>query len=1515
MEDLNTQTIRGYQLRERIGEGGFGAVYRAYQPVVEREVAIKVILREFANQAHFIRRFDFEAQLIAQLEHPYIVPLYDYWREPGGAYLVMRLFRTNLRAELAEGRWSPEATSRLLDQIALALTGDHRHGVVHRDIKPDNILLDDENNAYLADFGIAISPNTPASDAGRDEGEIGSIGYVTPEQIRGDPLSSQTDLYSLGIVIYEMLAGHRPYTDDLTVTELIDRQLHVPLPPLDIGDLQLPSAVNTVLQRATSKDPALRFPDALSMAHAFRQALNERLNERPSEATAVTPVTIPELIEPENPYKGLRAFQQSDASDFYGREALVNRLLERLRDDHFLAVIGPSGSGKSSVVSAGLLPALQRGRLPGSEHWYAVELLAGAHPIRNFENALLSIAIEPTALSQLLEAGEGSLVDAIRAVLPTDETIKVLLVIDQFEEVFTLVDDEAERVRFLNGLHEAVTDLEGRLRVVITLRADFMDRPLQFPKLGELIRRNNEFVLPLSPEELRQAIVRPAEHAGVGFEPKLVTAILNDVENQPGALPLLEYALTELFERRQGQTLTLDMYHTNGGLLGSLARHAQELYSQLSAEQQALARQMFLRLVTPGDGTEDTRRRVNQEELISLTGDRRLLNAVLESFGKHRLLTFDRDAATRLPTIEIAHEALIRTWPRLREWIDASREELRIQRRLMTAVQEWVNAGRETSFLASGARLDQFEAWVHNSSLTLNQTEAQYLQASIAERDARLASDKARVAREEATARQAANFQRATIGLSIAGLLAVVSILILAVQTANAIAEVNRSNALVATAQTQVAYIARTLTPIPITLTAVDRQLESSQRTMEVLRLAAEANKLLLANDGNVETAALLSIRALRTAYLPQADTALRQALEHDYTQQIFGGYSDAVYGVAFSPEGRFVLIGGANGVAQLRDAQSGQVVRTFTGHGAAINSVAFSPDGKTILTGSKDTTARLWDVQTGHILRIFGTQISPVYRPGHTSSVNSVAFSPDGRFVVTSSRDRTARLWNVQTGDLVRTFRNNGAVWSVTFSPDGKYILAGVRDNIALLWDIESGAIVRTFVGHTGTVWSVAYSRDGKYVLTGSGDNTARLWDANTGESLHVLSGHNGVVNSVAFSPDNKHVITGSDDATARVWDAETGQTFRILSGHNGSIWSVAFSWNGQSALTGGDDHVARKWDARSDQQPFVFANHSSAVWKALFSADNRSIVTASDDGSAQLWDVQSRRKIRIFSAPKGAVYSIAFSPDDKYLGTAGSDNIARLWDVQSGELIREFRVFTANNSLYSIVFSPDGKYLFTAGNDANARLWDVQTGQVVQTFTGHKDSISSAAYSPDGKFVLTGSNDHKAQLWDAKTGQALRTFEHPDIVSSVAFSPDGKFILTGCNDTIARLWNAATGELIHTLIGHTNAVSGVAFSPDGKLIATGSYDTTVRTWEANTGQSLRLFAGHTNSVSSVAFSPDGKFVLASSVDKTVRLWEADYHDFIAYACAQLPRDFTDDERLRFALTDKQATCPEATR
>ncbi len=568
--------------------------------------------------------------------------------------------------------------------------------------------------------------------------------------------------------MYEVLTGQQPFPDDLSPSALLYKQLSEPLPSLQDVRPDLPAALNEVLQQATAKDPAQRYADALSLAKAFREAAGPTASVKPAaSALAVSPLELThtwtpadELVALRNPYKGLRAFSEADAADFFGREALVDQLVTRLAEEdslaRFLAVVGPSGSGKSSVVEAGVLPALRRGVLPGAENWFVTDLLPGSHPLEEIELALIRLAAAPgLSLLPLLRENRRGLLRAARQVLPEGATL--LLVIDQFEEVFTLADESAETRHVLDSLYTAVTDPRSPIRVVITLRADFYDRPLLHPDFGTLVSQRTHVVLPLTSEELERAISIPAEQVGVRMEAGLAAAIVADVTDQPGALPMLQYALTELFEHRSNHTLTLDSYQTIGGAKGALARKAEEVYENLDPASQEAARQVFLRLITLGEGNEDTRRRALQAELLSLGGNSAVMQQVIRAFDRSRLLTFDHDPVTRGPTVEVAHEALLREWETLRVWLDESRGDVRQERLLAAAMTEWEQAARDPDYLLAGSRLAQFEDWAAHTTLALTQEEHAYIDASLTEHQRRQSSEHERQARELTLQKRSAN--------------------------------------------------------------------------------------------------------------------------------------------------------------------------------------------------------------------------------------------------------------------------------------------------------------------------------------------------------------------------------------------------------------------------------------------------------------------------------------------------------------------------------------------------------------------------------------------------------------------------------------------------------------------------------------------------------------------------------------------------------------------------------------
>jgi WD40 repeat protein/transcriptional regulator with XRE-family HTH domain len=1525
--DMGGREVRGYTLHERLGIGGFGVVYRATQTAVARQVAVKIILPRYANQPDFVRRFEAEARYIARLEHPHIVPLYDYWREPDSAYLIMRYMRGgSLAAVLQSGALPLSQVLQIVEQIGGALAAAHQAGIVHRDIKPANILLDAEGNAYLADFGIAKAASVLEGAGITQPGAIvGSPDYLSPEQITDDPVTPRTDIYSFGVMLYELLSGEKPFRST-TPADVLRMHISSPMPRLGARRADLPAAIDAVVQRATAKATAARYASMLDLVAAARAALagagapdhtGMPAGQRGRETVLLDQPAL------KNPYKGLRPFGEADAGDFFGRDALIVRLLERMAEggaEHrFLAVVGPSGSGKSSVVRAGVVPALRQGGVAGSDRWFIAELTPGAHPLEELELALLQVAVrQPAGLLDQLRRDTSGLLHAAQRIQPAGSDAELLLVIDQFEEVFTLVDDEATRLHFLDSLVTAVSTPGSCVRAIVTLRADFYDRPLRYNGIGELIQQHTEVVLPLTPDELEQAIVEPARRAGATVEAAAVADIVRDVGDHPGTLPLLQYALTELFEHRDGRVLTRAAYRAGGGVRGSLARRAEAIYAVLDPVAKETARQAFLRLITLGDGVEDTRRRVQIDELYAETapdsegsaararpapslGPSPTVDAVLDRFGQARLLTFDHDPQTRGRTVEVAHEALLRAWGRLRGWLDTSRADVRAQRLLAGAAAEWAQHDRDSGFLASGARLVQFAALLDNGSVALNDLENIYVNSSVAERDRLAAAEQERQARELAQAQtlaleqreRAEAAQRAVIAQRSAArrlrvLVAALAIFLAVAAGLSAFAFQQRGQAQASADE-------------------ADQQRQQAEQNFtrsEAQRLAVEANALAQ-SGGSAELVALLALRSLKMMYTPQGDAALAAAAGQPLPIRTFAGHTDWLEDVAFSPDSRYVLTGSRDTTARLWDVATGTELKRFEGHTGIVFSVAFAPDGRYALTGSQDKTARLWDIATGAVIRRFGGDSKYTDKPIYT-----VAFAPDGQTILTGGAEKIVRIWDLETGKMLRSFGHASTVYRAVFSPDGRQVASTTNLGDVLLWDVATGAQVRVFEGHTDATRDIAFAPDGKTLLTGSFDRTARLWDVATGAELKRFAGHREFIWQVAFTPDGAYAITASQDKTVRLWDIASGEEVRRYSGHQNYVVGADVSRDGRYLVTISRDQTARLWNEQGDVELPRLVGHGEDVHMAVYSPDGRYILSASLDHTARLWDAATGRQLELFRGHGEAIHAAAFSPDGKHVATASFDHNVLIWDIALDKWVR----LLSNHlgTVYGLAYSSDGRYLLTSGDDVDpvVLLWDVERGIVLHRFEGHTGGIHSIVFSPDDRYALSGSFDRTIRLWDLQTGEQARVFDMPDGVEAVAFAPDGKTFVSAGFDKVARLWNLATGKQIRAFVGHADTVKSAAFSRDGQYLVTASADNTARLWDTATGQELRRFAGHSGILNSVDIAPDNRFICTASGDRTVRQWNIDTQSAARELCGRLERDFTPEERARYGIPDDAPTC-----
>jgi WD40 repeat protein/transcriptional regulator with XRE-family HTH domain len=1209
--------------------------------------------------------------------------------------------------------------------------------------------------------------------------------------------------------------------------------------------------------------PALHLQDEPQLAARFLElAQSARQQDAPAPG-------IP-------PYRGLLFFDENDADLFYGREALTARLVQHVDDlamdatRRFLAVVGASGSGKSSLVRAGLAVALRRAG------WQVRVFTPSASPMRMLEEHL----------------------DAVRSNGPG----RALILVDQFEEAFTLCHDESERSAFIDRLVGSAQDQVYKTAVVIALRADFYSHCAQYPRLREAVAAEQEYIGQMTSEELRRAIEEPAVRGGWEFEPGLVQVLLQDLSTrgardpEPGALPLLSHALLATWERRCGRTMTLEGYHASGGVRGAIAETAEDVFTdQLNRSQQEIARDVFLRLTELGEGTEDTRRRASLNELVRRSEEATHLRAVLNTLAEARLITLNEDNA------EVSHEALIREWQRLHEWLTQDRESLLLHRHLTESAYDWEARGRDPAELYRGARLAQAREWAADNEERLNTPERAFLAASIEQEEHEAREREAQRQRELEAARELVETQRRTAKQLRRRAVVLLGVLVFALIAALAAGVFASRNATLAVQNASIARVAQ----------AASTQAVADFTRSEAQRLAAEARSLMQ-SASDPQLIALLSLRSMNAQYTAEGDAALTGAAALPIPRKVFADHGKGVYSVDFSPDDRQVITGSYDGMVRLFDAQTGQKIREFTANETERGVKAiFSPDGGTIYAASNDGTVWSWNGKTGAVGLHLSYDDAPV----------DIVVSRDGKRLLVGSVAGTPRLLDAQTGATICQFTGHTApVWGLDFSPDSATVVTGSVDKTARLWKTENCELARTFTGHTDGVASVDLSPDGKLLATGSWDKTARLWDVETGQELRQFIGHTCyLVKTVRFSPDGKRLLTGNCDKTAKLWDVETGLELVTLSGHTDQIWTVAFSGDGRYILSGSHDKTAWLWDlAKVSGEHPRFVGHTDSVWGVAISPDGRLLATAGSGRSTRLWDMRTGQELHTFEPSD--VNSVAFSPDGRYLLTGAGDSSASLWDVQTKEKVRSFvHDPSGEASILGVAFSPDGKYALTSSQDAHARRWDVQTGELLTTYgagtdnPGGPDTLYGVAYSPDGQHVLTGGWDGVMRLYDAQSGQELHRFTEDGMgsVYGVAFSPDGRLALSGSKDKIARVWDLQTGRVLQRLTGHTAYLYAVAFSADGRLALTTSADNTARLWDLQTGRELRRFIGHKGPVEWAAFSPDGRTFVTASDDGTARIWSVDYRDTLNYLCSGLLRDFTDAERAQYHIKDNSPTCP----
>ncbi len=1496
------RALRGYRLGARLGEGRHGVVYRGVQPGLGRDVAVKTIRSELADDPSFVRRFDAEARVVSRLEHPHIVPLYDFWREPGGAFMVMRLLAGDLSARVDEGPLPVAHAGQLLSQVGSALMTAHRSGVVHGNLRATNVLLDEGGNAYLSDFGLSflVSGGPPSG------GE--SSGYEAPEQRRGEAVTTATDQFGLAVLAVHVLTGHLPF-GAFGISGDGDRPASVHLQRSGV-----PVGVDSVLQRALAWDPDDRYPELGDFLDDVLRALEG------SERT-------PQVIPARNPYLGLRAFDEGDVDVFFGRDGLIGEVVATLDSNPCATLVGASGSGKSSVVRAGVVPRLRRSDEAGDGR-LVVTMTPGDDPFGRLAVALREVALDPDHPPRVVERSS----DGVRLMVEsaTRDGDRVVLILDQLEELFTLTTDETIRDEFVAGLVSLTWMGSREVRILATLRADFFDRPLRYHDFGRLVSDGAVAVVGLSAEELDAAIRGPAGTVGVEVEPALAGALVADVLDQPAALPLLQFTLTELFEVRSGPTMTLDAHRGMGGVDGAVARRADDVYEAFDEQDRGRARRLFTSLVTiDPDGTA-TRRRVRRADLEVPSSDPTAMRRVIDAFGDARLLAFDRDRTTREPTVDVAHESLVTSWPRFAMWVHDEESSIRLHAQLREAALSWDADGRDGAHLYRGGRLDAATEWAAKNDETLTTTERAFVDASIARREQELAADRTRLEKERRTSRR---LRRQLVAVAVVMMLAIAAGVVAVNQrneaqesadradaeAARALAESERAIEQEGAALEAADTAARERRRAELSADEAERQRDRNDATLQDLRTVQLASAAAAVADEDTQLALILALDAARFRTEETetvATNALLRALSEN--REIFHTPNGGNGMAHFSPDGElFVTLAKDPAYLAVRStSQPGDLVaRLGPSEGSGPGDAVFSPDGTSIVTTqmSSESSVDMYEVETGELL--WSDQSPP-------SRTMIPAFSNDGSMVAGGSG--VIGLWDAETGDLVRTLDppTDGFGANLAFSPDDELLAVTywVAEGIGLVvYDTATGeALWTTDLGAS----DVAFSPEGTLYSSSRRHPVIRIWNPRNGELLDTFDDHRGTVTDLHVSADGRFVASGGS-SDVLVWETRTHEVVHDLRGHAGEVDAIDITANGDLVVTAASqDATTRLWDTSEPQTrrrgptPTTLAAGERPVGAIVYSPRGDRLVTSGPNGSLDVWESGNLRRLDTFTG-LGSIFDAEFTSDGSSVVIASTEGATQI-DLDSG----------ARTSLYDTGTAIDvdvaDETVLVAVHHGGSHLIDMSTGAAEQLVATHSTVV---ALDPEGGGAIlawSGSEEDTARMdmFDIGSGEievelpvgvgvlASRggDYLHVFLPKAVEYHESTRRFVSGGQEGNVVVWDADSGESLSVLKGHTSSVLDVAFNPtDPHQVLSGSADGTVRLWDVESGvDEIIIDVGV--AVSRVAFHPDGGEIaivtptseIAGTGNGFVETYDVDFDTLFARAESQRIRAPTEGECAR---------------
>ncbi|MBV9926750.1 MAG: hypothetical protein JOZ96_17155 [Acidobacteria bacterium] len=1208
--------------------------------------------------------------------------------------------------------------------------------------------------------------------------------------------------------------------------------------------------------------------------------------------------TSAETATPVNPFPGLRAFEFDESHLYFGRDGQSGQLIRKLAATRFVAVVGTSGSGKSSLVRAGLLPDLYGGYMASAgSHWRVALLRPGNDPLGNLaralsaedvfgsdieENARIQAAITEATLRR---GGLGLVESVAQQRMPSNENL--LVVVDQFEELFRFARVSGseqyryEAAAFVKLLLEAARQRGHAVYVVITMRSDFLGDCSQFWDLPEAINEGQYLIPRMTRDQREEAIAGPVAVCGGRIEPRLVNRLLNDVGDNPDQLPILQHALMRTWEswkddHAEGEALDLRHYESIGTMAGALSLHADEAFEELSGERRRLAEKFFKALTEKGEDNREVRRPTVLGDLCVLSGaSLEEAAAVLEVFRREgrSFLTPPADVALAADSlIDISHESLIRNWKRLKEWVDAESQSAQIYTRLaQTAVlYERGQAGlwRDPDLQLALDWREQTRptaAWGQRYHPAFDSA-MRFLDESVAARDAALLAEEQKRRRE---------VKRARVTAVVFFLLFMLSLVASAfaynksIQAQAALDEAQRANA---QAQTE---RARAVAERDRANEQSDNAQRNEQKAKEAEDEALKKQKEAEASKAEAEKQAGIAQQNFHQAEVARleadkqrksaeaAATRNRQLLYVSDINLVQRAYLDSNFArgrellAAHSP-----LSGDAPGFEwfYLWHVFNGET-DTFAS-GKAVEDMALSRDGSTLVI-DRVNDCELWDVNTRRMLGSMKMGI-PVF-----------AISPDGkRFAFQEPETHNLKIVDaVSHGEPVTLKERAEGITSLAFSPDGRTLAAGDEQHKVEVWDLVARD-KRAVFEHTSFVRSVAFSPDGGTLATSEINGTLRLWDVKTNKQLCSLSGQEKVFRYPTFSPDGKNLFASvMQDGSIRQLEVTSCKEQFTFDGTGSYVSSFALSPDGRTLVANYGVNDITVWDVSSRRKSAVLKAHEDNITAVTFSGDGRTFLTGSQDGTVKVWDVAAHvREQSLLEGGGGGIESILFSPDGKRITTASHDAVGS-WDAETHQALGT-HTLKHDGAIYSTVLSPDGRLVATVGDSPPVKLWDAVAGKELATLAGSEGTVLTVAFSPDSRWLVTGGKDATVRLWNVASASPVKERRLTRYVINVAFSPDGKRIaaITGkelkvWDDTLSR-------ELVSRPDEEADGITSVAFSPDSRILAVGTGRGFVRLLDAVTGKEFDTLSGHKGGVYRLAFSPDGRTLATGGEDMTVKLW-----------------------------------------